>query len=445
MRLFPKNYIQGGPDSRMATPGNETNNSGESRGSPPTPDSHLARSQAQTANQMVRSLQPRQIGDQQFRNNSTQQSDESTSLRKTRSMDGMQSYRGRNNSGSMSPVGWPPRSSQSSAFTRLHSPHASSQALSLAQTVSVEEVKTRVLELSEINDEKNTITRSSAGKTTGVFLLTDPTVGIVKAALKPVTDKEILANQLFEVLGMPIPLFDVWDTDQICASVRGYIENSSDKQLISAKHEKTMAMQAVMGRTLSECAPPAIKQFLTNKNNLHFLGRSMAFDLLIGNADRIFYFSAPVVNPDNIIVKDNQAFFIDQVFNAKDSSRWKHFYSALLKSKNATIDDKTCIYNKYIFPLVEKSLKKYTENPSQNNEQSSTQDLISEFNHSINNEMKREIILDLWKGIESAMNDLIEKKEQVINILENHNDIKKYITSIYALLNTEHFKEFTYD
>ena len=75
----------------------------------------------------------------------------------------------------------------------------------------------------------------------------------------------------------------------------------------------------------------------------------MAFDLLIGNADRIFYFSAPVVNPDNIMVHGNKVVFIDQVFNATDSDRWKHFYSALLKSKGVNFDNKNCIYNKYIF------------------------------------------------------------------------------------------------
>lgn len=58
-----------------------------------------------------------------------------------------------------------------------------------------------------------------------------------------------------------------------------------------------MAMEAVMGRTLSECTPPAIKQFLTDKNNLHLLGRSMALDLLIGNADRIFSFQRQLLTP----------------------------------------------------------------------------------------------------------------------------------------------------
>lgn len=458
MPLLTKNNIQGGRDPRMMTSENETNNSVESRGSPPTSDSHFARSQthaethsgldrAETTNQLVRSLRPHQTGDHQFRNNSNSRrhSDESTRLSHARSVDGMSSHQGLHNSGSRSPLGWLPRPSQSLAFPRLDNTRSDQQALNLVHTMSREKLGTRVLELSEINDEKNTITRSSAGKTTGVFLLTDPTVGIVKAALKPVTDKEILANQLFEALGMPIPQFDVWDTNQICASVRSYIENSSSKQLFSGKHDKIMAMEAVMGRTLSECTPPAIKQFLTDKNNLHLLGRSMALDLLIGNADRIFFFSASVVNPDNIMVNGNQAVFIDQVFNATNSDRWKHFYSALLESKNANLDDKTCIYNKYIFPLVEKSLKKYAENPSQNSEKSSSKNLISEFNNSINNEMKGEMISNLWKGIESAMKDLIEKEVQVMSLFENHKEIKKYITSIYTLLNTEYYKEVTYD
>lgn len=424
MHLFPKNHIQSGRDSRMMTPENETNNSAESRGSPLAINSHLARSQTHAATH----------------------SNASPRLIHARSVDGMSSHHGLHNSGSRSPLGWLPRPSQSLAFTRLdNNPHPNQQALSLAHTTSREKLETRVLELSEINDEKNKIRRSSAGKTTGVFLLTDPTIGIVKAALKPVNDKEILANQLFEALGMPIPKFDIWNTDRICASVQNHIENSSNKQLFSKKPDKIMAMEAVMGRTLSECTPFSIKQFLSDKNNLNFLGRSIALDLLIGNADRIFYFSAPVVNPDNIMVHGNKVVFIDQVFNATDSDRWEHFYSALLKSKGVNFDNKNCIYKKYIFPLIEKSLKKYADNPSQNNEKSSSQNLVSEFNNSINDEIKHEMISDLWQGIESGMKELIEKEEKVMSLVENHKEIKRYITSIYTFLNTEHCKEVTYD
>lgn len=55
------------------------------------------------------------------------------------------------------------------------------------------------------------------------------------------------------------------------------------------------------------------------------------------------------------------------------------------------------------------------------------------------------MINDLWQGIESGMKELIEKEEKVMSLVENHKEIKKYITSIYTLLNTEYRKEVTYD
>ena len=165
----------------------------------------------------------------------------------------------------------------------------------------------RVLDLNSINDINNDIIRSSKGRTSGVFLLTTLSSGELKGVLKPVNDNEIIANKLFELLGMPIPKFDVWEKTQISDSITNKIDNSSARASISNTSEKIMVMEAVGGRTLSECNSADVNKFICNKGNQHALGRSMVFDMLIGNADRIFHFSAPIVNPDNIMVKDGLA------------------------------------------------------------------------------------------------------------------------------------------
>lgn len=320
------------------------------------------------------------------------------------------------------------RSSQRTESRFKTADGAGEKASSVAQSVPLHGVEKRVLDLNAINDEKNQIKRSSAGKTSGVFLVTNPIVGEVTAALKPVNDKEILANKLFEVLGMPIPKFDIWNKGQIRDSIRCSIDKSFQGQVIVKSYEKIMVMEAIMGRPLSECDPAAIKTFLSNKDNLHSLGRSMAFDLLIGNADRIMFFTVPVVNPDNIMVKDNHAVFIDQVFNAQDANRWKTFYDKLMRSIDAPLDDKTCIYNRHISPLVEKSLKKYSA------QDLSSQDLIAEFKQSINDETKRAINSGLSEGIQSAMKDLSAKKDEVLNLSEHSPETREYFAAIYAQL-----------
>lgn len=305
---------------------------------------------------------------------------------------------------------------------------------SIIQGKTPQAIDHRVLDLDSINDENNDIVRSSQGKTSGVYFLTEPTSAETKAVLKQVNDDEIIANKLFELLGMPVPKFDVWDVNQISSRIKDTFNNEASRRFINRKYEKIMVMQRINGCALSELDPDKIKEFIRDKDNLRSLGRSMACDMIIGNADRVFFFRVPISNPDNIMIEDGHAVFIDQVFSSRSEDMWISSCNDLMKSMKEPDDSASCIYQKFISPLLQRSLTKHTTTPSLNDGVQNRESLLKEFNESITTQTKADINAEVSRGIQEAIDCFIAKKEEALGLLESHPAKQRKLLSIHTHL-----------
>jgi hypothetical protein len=310
-------------------------------------------------------------------------------------------------------------------------------------------------DLQEINSAENGFAMSIGGKTAGVLLVTNNKTARPIAALKLVNENEIFANNLFSMLNLPTPKFDIIERKEFSDNIQQKFHCQSKEIL---KYEKIMAMEFVEGRTMSQHSPLEIKNLLFSDNNLRFLGMSMVLDMFIGNADRSIYFQLPKLNAENIMFKNNNSVvFIDQAFTSR-KGRLKPLLVTLEKSANAQSGSKDCIYKKFVEPLVKNSFQRNNQNEQDelkknplrilSDKELNPENLLGHFNDLINEDQKLE--LDINKkvslGILDAVNLLVANKENILNLAVKH---KKYddVESNYAELEStlNNFKVKNYD
>jgi hypothetical protein len=304
---------------------------------------------------------------------------------------------------------------QSAAYRAVFEP-PSNKAKNLSPTQQND-----FLHLEKINNPNNSCIRSSSGRTSGVFLITDPSSGTTLAALKPVKKEEIFANKFFDLLEMPIPKFDIHGKNKLSKTINDTVMKSFEGKAIHCEYQNIMVMEHIKGRPLSEHNPHEIKKCFLNEANMELVGRSMALDMFIGNADRIISFSAPVCNPDNIMVRNNSVVFIDQVFRERGSQLGK-FFDSLMQSVKPGQDEDNNVYKKYMQPLVVKSLDNYAKK----NEGTNKDDMLDKFNSSISHTEQSKINENIVLGIRNALQLLVDKKKEVLDLdPSRHNQINE--------------------
>ncbi len=288
-------------------------------------------------------------------------------------------------------------------------------------------------DMGRINDDQNKTTRSSLGKTSGVFMVTDPSVGVVLAVVKPVKEPEIFANKLYSMLGMPIPNFDVVDNDDVSGSITTAIKENANAN--TPKTEKIMVMETVLGRAMSEYDGAKLKEFLLIDRNLELLGKTMVLDIFAGNADRIVPFMAKTINPDNIMFRENSVVFIDQAFRERSGQKEKvlSLLADVVGRDPAMPDNDGCIYSKYILPLVDKSLQKYggLANP-EGGSAPPPNTFFEDFKSSIDFNQKIKINKLVKSGICDAVQLLIDSKTAVLNLSGTNQSRRKDLEETYT-------------
>jgi len=290
-----------------------------------------------------------------------------------------------------------------------------------------------IFDMARINDELNKINKSSLGKTSGVFLVMNPTAGVILAALKPVKDPEILANKLFALLDMPIPAFGVVEKNSFSKAIIDTLDKSPFASTSASK--KMMVMEPVSGRAMSEYCAKDLKSFLLNKRNIELLGKSMVLDIFTGNADRIVPFMANTINPDNIMFQDGSIMFIDQALRVRSGQK-QSVFSKLADAVNlepGIPDNKDNVYNKYILPLVDKALGKYKPNAMHNeSDLLEKNSYFTEFESSIDLDEKSKINEILISGICGAVHLLIYNKDKVLDLCSSDLSRKNDLAETYV-------------
>ena len=271
--------------------------------------------------------------------------------------------------------------------------------------------------MARINQAQNTIERSAGGKTSGVFIITDPAVGKVVGVLKPVKPPEIFANKLFALLGMPIPDFDIANKTDFNDTIVQTIAQKASANIAQGKI--MMVMKPVEGRSMSEYGVADLKEFFLSDQNLELLGKSMVLDIFTGNSDRIVPFTPNVINPDNIMFQNNCVVFIDQAFHergTKKESVFSHLAIAM-EAEPGTSNDNNRVYGKYILPLVDRALQKYKKVAmSQKNESLIIDNTLEDFTSSIDIYQENRISEIVASGILDGVQLLLENEDKVLEL-----------------------------
>lgn len=282
-----------------------------------------------------------------------------------------------------------------------------------------------------INRSTNTITRSTLGKTSGVSIVSDLALGTIVAALKLVDDDEIFANNFFKMMDLPVPLFKIYNKEELSTAIKKDINNG--KHADSSEKQTIMAMEFINGRAMSEYDVDDLKDLIVNENNLELLGKSMAMDLFIGNADRIVSFGIPKFNPGNIMFKEKSVEFIDQAFTARGVTKksiFKKIDMAVAAGSDSSKGDD--LYKSYILPLVKDSIRRKGELQKEN--ATWIRRKCDDFECLIFDNDKRKINDFIKNGISDGVNILIKNKDKVLRLCGENKTFIDDIGISYAYL-----------
>ena len=298
------------------------------------------------------------------------------------------------------------------------------------------------IDLAHLNRETNTVTVSKKGNMSKAIVVIEPAKAKILAVLKSVNNDEIFANKLFAALGMPIPAFRTIDKSAFSNTIKSAFSETPLGD--SKKHQTILVMECVNGKALSEIAPKDLKDFLLAGQNLELLGMSMALDTLTGNADRIISFSAPVINPDNIMfdLEKKSVVFIDQGYKDRRGQLGVGL-DKLAKFFGPQESEAPSVYSQYILPLAKRSIQKYCLGELNIRDEAEVGKFISAFEHSIDKDEKIEISNVVKSGISRGFQKFTDSKESVLALCAADPAQSTGIMNAYGLLarDADRFKE----
>jgi hypothetical protein len=300
------------------------------------------------------------------------------------------------------------------------------------------------IDLAHLNRETNIATVSKKGNTSKAVVVIEPAKAKILAVLKLVNKDEIFANKLFAALGMPIPSFQTVDKSACSNTIKNAISETPLGN--SEKHKTILVMECVNGKAMSEIAPKDLKDFFLAGRNLELLGMSMALDTLIGNADRIISFIAPVINPDNIMfdLGSKSVVFIDQAYKNRPG-QVKLGLDKLAKFFGPQEPGAPDVYTQYILPLAKRSIQKYCIEELDTKDESEAKKFISKFEDVIDKNQKISISKCVMLGISKGFRHFLDNKKFVLGLCAADPAHSSGMINAYSMLSKDpdRFKENT--